>query len=259
MENIETFFKDTVDMNSNLSEFEKESIRLVIDRFIGLFNKLNVDIPIDNMAALISQLKVIEKNEPELPSKAYYYDLDENSIINNNGIVKDNSRKIYDYAYAVLDIMSKRYNPETSKYSDGLIYEDENGKKFGTKINEKLKHKLITLITGEIIDEEKIEDFYYDKADDPCTLEDCLLIDINTIIPAKDLLTFFINADGISFYQAICTTLGEDEEKTKKFISIIDDYTKDKSIEQRKRYDEYLEQMKQNIILGKNTENTFKM
>lgn len=252
MENIETFFKNTVDINNNLSIYDKESIKLVINMFIGLFNRFNVDIPIENMAALISQLKIINNYDPKLSDKAYYYDFSANSIINNNGIVKDDSRRIYDYFYAILDIMSKKYNPETSKYGDGLIYEDENGKKFGAKINEKLKHTLISLITGEIVDEERIEDFYFDKADDPCTLEDCLLIDINTIISAEDLLTYFVNADGMSFYQAICSTLSEDEVKARDFISNIDEYTRDKSIEQRKKYDEYLKIMKQNKISDEN-------
>lgn len=252
MENIETFFENTVDVNSNLSIYDKQSIRLVINQFIGLFNRFNVDVPVDNITALISQLKVVNNYDPVLTDKAYYYDISENSIINNKRIVKDDQRRLYDYCDVILDIMSKKYNPDTSKYSDGLVYEDENGDKFGTKINKKLKHTLITLITNEVIDEEKIENFYYDKVDDPCTLEDCLFIDINSVINTEDLLTYFINADGVSFYQAICSALGDDEIKAKDFISNIDEYTKDKSIEQRKKFDEYIKLMKQNKITAEN-------
>lgn len=252
MGNIEAFFKNTVNINNNLSLYDKESIKLVINQFIGLFNKFNVDVPIENISLLLSQLKVTINRNSELSDKAYYYDNNSNSIINNSRIVKDNSRRLYDYCHVVLDIMSKKYNPESSKYNDGLVYEDEYGNKFGTKINEKLKHTLITLLTSEVIDEEKIEDFYIDKADDPCTLEDCLLIDINSIISTNDLLTYFINGDGISFYQTICNSLIGDEEKAKDFISNIDEYTKDNSIEQRKKYDEYLIVMKQNVAYKEN-------
>lgn len=251
MENIETFFKNTIDINDNLTKDDKDSIKLVINQFVGLFNRFNVEVPIHNISALISRLKIINNKDLEL-DKAYYYDFNQNSIINNKRNVKDNDRRLYDYCKTILDIMSKRYNPDTLRYSDGLIYEDENGNKFGTKINEKLKHTLISLITGEVISEERIEDFYFDKADDPCTLEDSLLIDINSIISTEDLLTYFINADGISFYQAMCNTLNDDEEKAKDFLSNIDEYTKDKSIEQRKKYDNYLEHMKQNKMIDSN-------
>lgn len=251
MENIEDFFKTTIDINNNLSENDKDSIKLVIRQIIGLFNRFNVDVPIENTSLLFSNLKIIKNYNPELSDKVYYYDLSHNTIIDNRRIVKDYDRKVYDYCSIILEIISKRYNSETSKYSDGLIYEDENGKKFGTKINEKLKHTLVTLMTNEAIEEEKIEDFYVDKPDDSCTLEDCLLIDINTIIGIEDLLNYFINADGISFYQSICSTLRDDEQKTKDFISNIDEYTKDKSIEQRKKYDECLELMKkQKLSIG---------
>lgn len=245
MDNIEDFFKDTIDINDNLSEIDKDSIKLVIRQIIGLFNRFDVYVPIENASLLLSNLKVIRNYNQELSDRAYYYDLDQNTIIDNKRFVKDGDRRLYDYCSVVLDIMSKKYNPETSKYSDGLVYEDENSRKFGSRINEKLKHKLVTLMTDQVIKEEKIEDFYVDKANDPCTLEDCLLMDINTIINMEDLLTHFINADGISFYQTICSNLSDDEQKAKDFISNIDEYTRDKSIEQRKKYDEYLALMKQ--------------
>lgn len=245
MDNIEDFFKTTIDINNNLSKDDKSSIKLVIRQIICLFNRFDVDVPIENISLLLSNLRIIKNENKELSDKAYYYDLNHNAIIDNRRIVKDCDRRLYDYCSIILDIMSKRYNQDTSKYSNGLVYEDENGNEFGTKINEKLKHTLVTLMTDKVVKEEKIEDFYFDKANDPCTLEDCLLIDINTIIGIEDLLTYFINADGILFYQKICRNLSDDEQKTKDFISNIDEYTRDKSIEQRKKYDECLALMKQ--------------
>lgn len=251
MGNINEFFKETIDINSNLSVYDKESIKLVIIHFIGLFNRLGVDVPIENISTLLSELKSINNYDPKLTEKAFLYDSATNTMINNKRHVKDDNRRLYDNCMMVLDIMSKKFDPETRKYNDGLIYEDENGHKFGTKINEKLKHRLVTLLTDVVVDEENIKDFYVDKPDDPCTLEDTLLIDINSVISTEDLLTHFISADGISFYQAICNTL-DNEQIAKDLLSTIDEYNKDKSIEQRKKYDEVMKMIKEQQLTREN-------
>lgn len=246
MRNIEGFFKNIIYKNENLSVYDKESIEVVINKFVDLFDKFDIEIPIEEVAPLFSNLKIENNYYTSDINQVYYYDSNRNTIVHNKKNDNDDDKRFYDYLNVMLEMLSKRYDIETSKYSDGLIYEDEYGNKFGTKVNEKLKHTLIVLMTGEVIEEEKIKDFYVDKVDDPCTLEDCLLIDINSIISTEDLLTYFINADGISFYQTICNTLNGDEEKTKDFLSNIDEYTKDNSIEQRRKYDDYLEFLNQN-------------
>ena len=251
MGNINEFFAETIDANNNLNLYDKESIKLVINQFIGLFERLGVDVPIENIGGLLSNLTTVNNYDSNLTEKAFLYDKNTNTIINNKRIVKDDNRRLYDNCMMVLDIMSKKFDPETQKYSDGLIYEDEIGNKFGTKINDRLKHELVKYLTHEVIDEEEIKDFYFDSPNDPCTLEDSLMHDIYSVISDKDVLTYFINADGISFYQRICETLGN-EEMAKEFLSNIDEYNKDKSIAQRKKYDEAMKIIKEQQLTQEN-------
>lgn len=252
MENINNFFSNTIDNNKGISIYDKESIKLVINQFINLFNRFGVDVPIGNCSQLLSDLKVVNNYNSDLTEFAYCYDSESNTIINNKKYVKDENRRLYDYCFSILSIISRRFDVETSRYSDGLVYTDEKNATYGYKINDKLKHRLVGLLTGEVIDQEEISDFYVDKADDPCTLEDCLLIDINSFVLDVDLLNYFINADGISFYQKICSSL-DDEEKAKDFMKNIDAYTKENSIENRKKYDEVISMLKEKKVTDENS------
>ena len=244
------FLNQILDDNKNLTAEYKEQIKYAvnyIDAF--LINNFNVGISVENCAMLLINLKITEVEKDT--EKAYNYNFETNTLEKNTKIKYD-TRMVYDYCMSIFDIITKKYDKETNSYSDGLIYVDELNNTFGNKINEKLKHQLVTC---EVIDEEKVKDFYVDKADDPCTLEDALLIDINSMISSEELVYDFINADGISFYQEINKRLKEDEEKTKSFLDNIDKYTKENSIDSRKKYDELITRMKEYIVEDTNKMN----
>lgn len=237
------FLNQILDSNKNLTNDEKEQIKYAVNQIDNfLIDNFNIGVSVDNSAILLLNLKVTEEEKDT--DKAYNYNFETNTLEKNTKIKYD-SRMVYDYCTSVLDIITKKYDRETNTYSDGLIYKDELNNTFGNKINEKLKHQLVMLITNEVIDEEEVKDFYVDKVDDPCTLEDALLIDINSIISSEELINYFVNADGISFYQEINKRLNEDEEKTKDFFENIDKYTKENSIKSRKKYDELISKMKE--------------
>lgn len=237
------FLNQILDSNKNLTNDEKEQIKYAVNQIDNfLIDNFNIGVSVDNSAMLLLNLKVTEEEKDT--DKAYNYNF-ENNTLEKNTKIKYDSRMVYDYCKSILDIITKKYDRETNTYSDGLIYKDELNNTFGNKINEKLKHQLVMLITNEVVDEEEVKDFYVDKVDDPCTLEDALLIDINSIVSSEELINYFVNADGISFYQEINKRLNEDEEKTKDFFEIIDKYTKENSIRSRKKYDELISKMKE--------------
>lgn len=259
MDRIDQIIQDTIYANPNLKVIEQQRLEMVIKQINNLMNSYDVEMLLENSAALFASVSVEEnKIEPDKSNRAFTYDLNRNVIIDNRRFVKDDSRRLYDYFDVVFDMVTKKFNSNTGTYDNGLITKFPNGNSFGMKINEKVKHTLITIMTGEVLNEEDIKDFYVDKVDDPCTLEDSLLIDINSFISASELLTYFINSEGELFYQKIASTLDNDDEKTIDFFFNIDKYCRENSIEHRKKYDEYIDLMRKNVI--ENTEeNTVKI
>ncbi len=249
MDRINQIIQNTIYQNSNLKLIERERLEMVIKHINGLMKMYDVEMLLENSAPLFSNVSVeIKKIKDDTCDRAFIYDLDRNVIIDNRRFVKDDSIRLYDYYNVVFEMVTKKYNPDTGTYDDGLITNFPNGKSFGIKINEKIKHSLITIMIGEVLEEEKIKDFYVDKIDDPCTLEDSLLIDINSLVSAKELVTYFINSEGKLFYQKIASFFDNDDEKTIDFFFNIDRYCRENSIDSRKKYDEYMNLLKQNYM-----------
>lgn len=247
MDRINQVIQDSIYQNPNLKTIEKERLETVIKQINNLMNEYDVEMLLENSAPLFASVKVEEGNKVENTcDKAFTYDLNRNVIIDNRRFITDDSKRMYDYCNVVFDMITKKINLDTDTYDNGLITNFPNGKSFGTKINEKVKNSLITIMIGESLEDEDIKDFYVDKVDDPCTLEDSLLIDINSLVSTKDLVTYFINSDGNLFYQKIASLLDNDDEKTIDFFSNIDSYCRENSIKNRKKYDEYMKLLKEN-------------
>lgn len=254
MENIDAFYKDTIEKNSNLNQKQKELMKFVINKYNNTFlNVFDVDMNLDNVSQLLSSINIISDVSKE-SDKSFYYEPDNNIIIDNSVNVSADNRKMYDYCDAVLEVISRKYNPDTEKYDKGLVYENSNGRLLGIKINDKVKSSIILNILGENPSEESIEDFYCDTASEYCTLDDRIMFDMYNILSAKEMLTYFINAEGEQFFQRICEGF-DDELQAVEFFENIDSYNKENSIKNRAKYDEQMKMLKENIFKQENSIN----
>ncbi len=223
-----------INSNKNLPNRDKEILNTLIIKFMRYFDKLDIPINFYMLLRLLSSIRVHENEEDLTKNIIYEYNADNNTIISKVSDEKSNGySKLYSYASVALEVMST--NIVDGLYTSGIIYQDEDGKSYGHNINSRLKDRIILDVIGESIYDEDVKDFYLDKVDDCCTLDDSIFSDICSIVLAKDIYTYFINGRGDLFFSSISSFLGSTQE-TKNFLSNIDDQKKNK-IQRRKEYD----------------------
>ena len=86
------------------------------------------------------------------------------------------------------------------------------------------------------------DDYYFDSPTDNCTLDDRIIYDIQQYINYNNLLTYFINGEGILFFYDLCKKFYSSDECI-EYLSTIDKYNRENSIESRKKYDELVRNM----------------
>ncbi len=235
-------FQKSIRDNSNINEYDKNIIVMLVQKIDELFAKCSVDIQYENSSLLFKKLKIFDVTD----NKSDYivkYDEDTNTIIQNFGHEDfDLLRYESEYIDCLLKIISKKYNFENKKYDSGLEFSMGYMMKRGTKLNAKLNSYISTLITGYSKDE-KVKDFYIDKPDSPYTMDDVLIKDMCDIFGSSKILNYFINCEGRELYFELSSMLGE--QQAINFYNSMDNYGLDR-IQSRKQYDSCINQLRQN-------------
>ena len=226
-----------INANTNISHEYKNVILTILNEYYKFFSKLGISVQEENLIQLFSTLSIDLSNEEEI-----HYDLQKNKIVGNLNELKNGNDSLYNICYSVLDIMCKRYNFDTKDYNDGITFKDESNTLYGTKINNKLKEYIVELSTRMTPQREYNDDYYFDSPTDNCTLDDRIIYDIQQYINYNNLLTYFINGEGILFFNDLCKKFNSSDECI-EYLSTIDKYNRENSIESRKKYDELVRNM----------------
>lgn len=241
-DNKSSFLIKQIDANPNLDGEYKATISMIINNYIIYCNKLGVNVQEENSANLFSSVGLEKLEKHDDTKKTIYYDSTRNVIVDNTINVDNNADILFDVCFTTLDMMCRKYDFPKQKYGDGIIYEDELGNRYGTKINTMLKEYIVKLANKIVSNEDDKDDYYFDSEKDKSTLEDRLLYDIQKYINSTDLLTYFINGEGILFYQNLCEKFDNNNECL-DFLSTIDQYNRENSIDKRAKYDHYMEKL----------------
>ncbi len=237
---------NAIENNSNLDIKYKTIIMMLLDKYYNFFNKMGANIDPTTSIKLFSELS-IEEITHNMP-KFFYYDIDKNSIISNTKNIENNMDSLFDLCYSVLDIMCKRYDFNSQSYDDGIVFYDESGNEYGSKLNISLKKYIVTLSTDVFENEELEDDYYFDSSNDMCTLEDRSLHDLFIHTTSEELLTCFINGDGNSFLNLLSRGF-ENRKECLNYLSIIDKYNKENSISVRTEYDKIMKKLEEIEVL----------
>ena len=119
-----------------------------------------------------------------------------------------------------MDIISTNYID--GKFTQGLTFKDEDGKKYGKVLNDRLKDRLILLSFGETKYNESVKDFFIDSPNDSATLLDEMFVQLDSVISSNDLISFYINGRSDLLLQKL-------GDYGKAYIKNLDKYNKENS------------------------------
>ena len=172
----------------------------------------------ETFSALLQTMKSLEIYEDN--SVFCSYDLDSNTILFNKNKNIDKDKQYYDFLSTVMDIISTNYID--GKFTQGLTFKDEDGKKYGKVLNDRLKDRLILLSFGETKYNESVKDFFIDNPNDSATLLDEMFVQLDRVISSNDLISFYINGRSDLLLQKL-------GDYGKAYIKNLDKYNKENS------------------------------
>lgn len=227
--------------NENLTDNYKTMLSTCLTSlFYFIYNNYGLEVNFDNFLEKIKTIK-IEKITDENIDDHISYGSEQNKI--EMKCSKGNNNILFDYYAVLLQIVSQRYDENTKRYESGLIHKSNDGKEYGTGINDMIISRIATLMSD--IEDPNMKELYYD---DPSgiTLKDLLMKNMIDVLGFETLLSGFFNANGSSIFYEISTILGS-QEAAKDFYSSIDHYDEDR-IENRKKYNKYISILKENKL-----------
>lgn len=227
------YYRESLDLNTNLKVNYKQSLEATIGNILKCcFNDRGIDVEMETFSALLQTMNVLEFDEDN--SIFCSYDLDSNTIKFNKNKNIDNDKQYYDFLSTVMDIISTNYID--GKFTQGLIFE-EDGKKYGKVLNDRLKDRLILLTFGETKYNESVKDFFLDSPSDSVTLLDEMFVKLDGVIPSNDLLSFFVNGRSDLLFQKI-------GEYGKTYVKNLDKYNKENAVLVRNECDLLMKSIK---------------
>jgi hypothetical protein len=213
------YYRESLDLNKNLKINYKQSLEATIGNILKCcFNDRGIDVEMETFSALLQSMKSLEIYEDN--SVFCSYDLDSNTILFNKNKNIDKDKQYYDFLSTVMDIISTNYID--GKFTQGLTFKDEDGKKYGKVLNDRLKDRLILLSFGETKYNESVKDFFIDSPNDSATLLDEMFVQLDSVISSNDLISFYINGRSDLLLQKL-------GDYGKAYIKNLDKYNKENS------------------------------
>lgn len=237
-----TTIQNLLSQNKHLSENHKSMIGDSIINIIAIFVKENsgygIDANINNFSEIIQNIKleVIKEDIPDMIN----YNKEENKITMK---CTNDEKVLLDYFKILIQIITQRYDNETKRVENGLIYRNFNGEEYGTELNNVITSRIATLVSG--IEDPKMKELYYD---DPTgiTLKDIMISNLIDVLGFENLISNFVNANGSEIFLQISEMLGS-MSAAKDFYNTIDHYDEDR-IENRKKYNKYMSILNENKL-----------
>ena len=112
--------------------------------------------------------------------------------------------------------------PGGEESRDMTLFKDEDGKKYGKVLNDRLKDRLILLSFGDTKYNESVKDFFIDSPNDSATLLDEMFVQLDSVISSNDLISFYINGRSDLLLQKL-------GDYGKAYIKNLDKYNKENS------------------------------